>query len=144
MRTTADAERLPRASGIVGAAPKMHDVADLLTSLDQQPADLRLFATGSEEMIYFLSGRRSALDFDEFVLYLLTVDAMNAEGARALVPAQRLVDRISSAKPIIIEVDGPLSARFQSAFPEVVAFIDNHYRVVHTAGRYRVLRWTDA
>jgi hypothetical protein len=144
MRTTADAERLPRASGIVGAAPKMHDVAELLAYLDEQPADLPLFATGSEEMIYFISGRRSALDFDEFVLYLLTANAMDAEGARALVPAQRLVDRISSAKPIIIEVDGPLSARFQSAFPEVMAFIDSHYRVVHTAGQYRVLRWTDA
>ena len=144
LRTAPASPGWPRAPGIVGAAPKIRDAADLIGYLDTQPPDVPLFATGSEQMIYFLAGRRSAVDFDEFVLYLLPANAMDAAAVRALVPEERLIDHLRMTKPLIIDsVDGRLAGLFHGAFPGVTAFINAHYGVVHTAGAYRVLRWSD-
>src|SRR5262249_2203713 len=62
--------RFARARGIVGLT-KYRDAADLVDFLDtQQPAQRPLFITANEQMLYFLSGRVSALDRYEFVFYL--------------------------------------------------------------------------
>ncbi len=143
-RSRADATALARATGIHGTQPKFGEVANLLAYLDAQvPADRELVFLSCEQLLYFLSGRRSALEQNEFDFYLLCSGQLSNDDARQLIDERLVIDKLSAAKPVIIDGgDRRTNGRLQGAFREMSRYIDAHYHVAARVGRYRILQWS--
>src|SRR6185369_12648321 len=90
---------LARASGVAGASSKFADTVELVTYLDAQPKDVPMFALANQQMLYFLAGRTSAADPDEFILYLVASDVIDDADARNLLPPARPIERLQVSKP---------------------------------------------
>ena len=132
-----------RAPGIVGWPPKFGEAADLVDYLAAQSAETRLLVLCDEQMLYFLAGRRSVMERDEFALYLVGAGVIEPDDRRALVDEQGMIARLDEARPLVIDcADNPRAARFTQAFPQAGNFLATHFRTVASFGEYRVLAWT--
>ena len=132
-----------RASGIVGWPPKSKDAADLVAYIDAQPQEQRLFVLCNEQLLYFLTGRPSVMERDEFALYLVGAGVITPNDRRALLDEARIVARLRETKPLVVDcTNSPLGERFKTAFPEVERFLADHYAAVASFGDYRLLTWT--
>jgi hypothetical protein len=138
-----DTTSVPRATAIRGLQPKFREVAALLAFLDAQlPADRELLVLNGEQMLYFLAGRRSALEKDEFALYLVGTDIISDDDARGLVDQQQAIARLAQSRPIVVEGgDRRTDDRVRRVFDELSRYIDAHYQVVATVANYRILLW---
>jgi len=131
-----------RATGVIDASPKFRDAGVVVGYLDDQPAGRPLFVLANAQMFYFLAGRPSALEPEEFVLYLVGGDLIAADAARALLSDAGLATRLAAARPLLIdEPDSVLRARFRRVYPETAAYIDAHTRPVQVAGAFTVRDW---
>jgi hypothetical protein len=136
---------LARASGIVGWPPRFTEAVEVIRYLDSLPKEAPLLVIANEQMIYFLAGRSSVITDGEYVLYLVGADAIAGDDARALLPEQRLIERLESAKPLIVDYTGnPMSQRFRNAFPRTATYVEIRYRLQQAVGQYRVLAWAGA
>jgi len=140
-----EASALSRATGVRGAEPKFGRVADLVARLDSEVAPGgRLLVLNGEQMLYFLAGRRSALDADEFVFYLAGAGLISDANARSLVDEREAVERLARERPVVVEGgDSPTAGRVRTVFPEMSHYLDAHYRKAADAGGYRVLKWVE-
>lgn len=131
---------LPHAAGIRTIRGTASDVAALLARLAQEPADRQVLILPSEQMTYFLAGRRAALQDREYVLYLATTGFVDPDEARAAFDEAGAIARLVAVRPLVIEHDvGPTLARVRATFPTLAAFLDKYYRVRERVGRYRIL-----
>ena len=137
--------RLPatfaRATGVHGTDARFEDAAELVRYLDVQAPELPLFILGNEQLLYFLSGRDSILPREEFVLYMLGFGTTTDDDARAFLPPDRIIERLTAARPLVVDYSDPRAAPFRRAYPEVASFLAAHYGVARVIGPYRVLGW---
>lgn len=131
-----------RATRISDGSQKLRDALAVVRYLEAQPADRKLLSFGEGQMLYFLAGRRSVLEHEEFAFYLVGTGFVADADARVLVPQPRAIARIAETQPIIVTVDGaPFTARLRGVFAELAQYIDAHYQTAATFGPYRVLRY---
>ncbi len=130
-----------RASGISSSRPNFAAAAALVGHLvAEQPAERKLFVVANEPMLYFLAGRVSAMDKEAFLLSLLGADMIGDRDVRALLPPSLIIERLQAERPLVVDrVDDPGSQRFRTVYPEVAAYIDEHYQSTTTFGKYRLL-----
>lgn len=130
-----------RASGIADRSTHFGEVRDLVAEVEARSAsDRRLLVLTNEQMIYFLLGRPSVLQRDEFTLYLVGTGLIRDADVRALLPEERVVERLVRDRPLIVEREGnPAVERFRRTFPEAAAHITAHCPRVATAGGYDLL-----
>jgi hypothetical protein len=142
-RSRVETPTLSRATGIHGAQPKVGEVAALLSYLaTAAPPQEKLLVLNGEQLLYFLAGRRSALEPHEFVFYLVVADMLSDEDARRVVDEERAVERLAATRPVIIEGgDRRTHGRLRKAYEQVSRYIDAHYDVAATIGDYQVLTW---
>jgi len=131
------ASALERAHGI--EAPTPADAAAVVAHLTG-PAlrDRPVFAMTNGMMLYFLTGRRSPVDMDEWWLYMIANNLITESDARAVVDQEALVARLRAARPLIVDYTAGAS-RLRSGLPVLAQFVDQHYRPVATFGTLRVL-----
>lgn len=119
-------------------APATHALVQYLQS--RLGTDDRLLVLPSSAMIYFLTGRASALDDDEFEFYAATYGPqLSPRDARALVDQDDAVRRLEAERPLIVRVnDAPAERAFRQVFPTLSRYIDDRYRSVVAFGPYEV------
>jgi hypothetical protein len=137
----ASAAVFARASGITGAAGQFEQAADLVHYLESLPPERPLLILVNQPLLYFLSGRDSALAREEYLLYLVGFGLIRDEDARAQIPEPRIIERLAGERPIVVDYGGAARNNFRRVFPEAARFLDAHYRTARMIGRYRVLTW---
>ncbi len=132
-----------RATGIWDSRDKLAEAAALVSYLQRAtPPEQPILVLSSEPAIYFLAERVSALDNEEYTLYLIGTNLISQEDARGMLDQDRIVARLGAARPVVVDyVGSPASARFIETLPQVANYIRNHYRVARVIGNYRVLQW---
>jgi hypothetical protein len=132
--------RMKRATGIAGLTPRLAEQVELVSYLEAQSSDRGLLVLTNEQLLYFLSDKVSAMEEQEFTLYLVGGGLIGAEDARTLVPEGPFMDRLRATRPIIVDAaNNRMATRFREVFPNVAKFVDESYRLERTIGRYRVL-----
>jgi len=137
----ASAAVFARASGITGAAGQFEQAADLVRYLESLPPERPLLILVNQPLLYFLSGRDSALAREEYLLYLVGFGLIRDDDARAQVPESMIIERLAGAQPIVVDYGSAAPNKFRRMFPEAARFLDTHYQPVRVIGRYRVLTW---
>jgi hypothetical protein len=130
-----------RAPGVSGSGERFEQAAELVQYLDVQAPALPLFVLGNESLLYLLSGRDSILPREEFLFYMIGFGAITRDDARATLSADAIVNQIRSRSPIVVDYTDHRGVRFRRTYPEVVFYLDTHYRVAKEIGPYRVLGW---
>jgi hypothetical protein len=132
---------IPRATGIFDPSPKFADAAAVLSYLaDPERATRGLLVVSNEQMIYFIAGRPSVWDGQEFLLYLVEAGLLQGERARSLVDEPALLRRLKEGRPLIIDyTESPASRRVWDAFPAIGGYVSQHYRPLARFGKYVVL-----
>jgi len=150
MRAARDrpSERFERAAGIATGGAKFRSaialVEALQTSESAEPAERTLLVLSGDQLLYFLSGRTSALDREEFVFYLIGFGLIPDDDARELVPESQVIARLESKRPLIVDYEGSVaSKRFGRVYPGVARFLDRHYGPARTLGGYTLRQWTN-
>jgi hypothetical protein len=132
-----------RASGMTHPDPKFDDVAALVRHLDTGPArDRPVFVLTAEAMIYFLAGRVSALEHEEYLMQTLARGATSAETVALLSDDERFANRLESERPLVIDgVDHPTREAIRRLLPRTAELLETRYRLRDTFGSYVVLDW---
>jgi hypothetical protein len=114
-----------RARRITSPDAHFSKVLDLVGEVEAQAAPgQRALLLTNEQMIYFLLGRPSVLEREEFVLYLVGAGLIHPENARVLVPEERIIERLRRDRPLVIDrKNNPAAERFRKTFPQAAAFI---------------------
>ncbi len=147
--TRADAY-FQRASGISDPNPQTADMGRLVDYLaTHTPPDRRLLITTGEHQLYFLAGRRSALEKQEYVLYLRGAGIVSPSDARELLSQADAIRTLEHYRPLIVEravEEAPSRFRvdFERAFPEIARYLRTHYAPAEQIGDYRILERIDA
>jgi hypothetical protein len=130
-----------RASGIASREPHFGEVLDLIAELDARAApERRPLVLTNEQMIYFLAGRPSALEREEFVLYLVGAGLIRDRDARALIPEERMVESLRRVRPVVVDrKENAAAKRFRRTFPEAAAYITSSCPRVAASGDYDIL-----
>ncbi len=133
-----------RATGVWDAREKLAEAAALVSYLRRAtPPEQPLLVLSSEPALYFLAERVSALDNEEYTLYLIGTKLISEKDARELLDQTRIVARLEAVRPVVVDYAGsPASARFVATLPRVARYIRTHYRLVKAIGGYQVLRWS--
>jgi hypothetical protein len=132
--------RMKRATGIAPLTPRLAEQVELVSYLETKRNDHGLLVLTNEQLLYFLSGQAPVMEKHEFILYLVGAGLIPGQEARALVPEPQFVERLRSAKPIIVDaVNNRMSMRIREVFPHVAQFVDENYRLERAIGDYRVL-----
>jgi hypothetical protein len=139
-----DRTALKRATAIHGMQPRFGQVASLIDYLDANaPPQRELVVLNGEQMLYFLAGRRSPLERDEFVFYLLRNHAVSDENAHALFDERAAIERLTETKPWVIadSGEGAADGEVRRVFADLSHHLDAHYETAYSVGPYRVLTW---
>lgn len=137
-RAAGPAGTYERASFIADDTQPGADVAALVAHLRARPNPY-LFTLPSETMLYFLAGKRSPLDGDEFAFYAaVTGPQLTADDARALVDQDAAVRRLQAVRPLVVRVRGGVE-EFRRVFPAIAAYVGRAYRPVATFGKFELL-----
>jgi hypothetical protein len=133
--------RFARASGMTHPDPKFDDVAALVRALDTGPAhDRPVFVLTGEAMIYFLAGRPSALDHEEYLMQTLARGVASTESVALLTDDQRFTNRLESERPLVIDgADHPTRAALRRFLPRTAQMLETRYRPRATFGSYQIL-----
>jgi hypothetical protein len=134
---------LPRATGVRDTTPRARAAAAVAALARAQPPERRVFVIGYDSLLVFLSARESSAGADDFLLYMVALDALRPSDRAELLTDAHLRDTLAAERPLLVEVAGPTARRFRAAFPETAAFVDAHTSRVRTAGPYHVLEWTE-
>jgi hypothetical protein len=129
-----------RASGITHPDPKFDDVAALVRRLDAEPARRQpLFLLTAEAMIYFLAGRESAFEREEYLLQTLVRGATSPQTVALLTDDEDFARRLETERPLIVDEPGrSVRERLRGFLPKTAAVLDA-YRTRETFGRYAIL-----
>jgi hypothetical protein len=129
-----------RASGITHPDPKFDDVAALVRRLDEGPdRDRPLLVLTAEAMIYFLAGRRSGFEHEEYLLQTMSRGATSPDSVALLADDADVARRIEAARPLVVDADGnPVRERLRGFLPRTAAVLDA-YRPTESFGRYVLL-----
>ena len=80
--------------------------------------DERVLVMPSQAMLYFLSGRRSALEQDEFFFYAATTGPqLSADDARRFVDEAAAIRRLDAERPLVVRGRGPPPRVSRDVFP---------------------------
>ncbi len=130
-----------RARCVWDATPQFEAMRAVVARLDRMaPRGAPLLVLPSAQLLYVLTDRPSALPRAELIFYLLAIDVMSPEDARALLSDDELVARLATLRPPIVRLSDPGQARIAAAFPQLTAWIDRHYAVSDTIGGLQVLQ----
>ncbi len=130
-----------RARGVWDATPQFETMHAVTARLDDlAPRGTPLLVLPSAQLLYVLADRPSALPRAELVLYLLAIDAIGTDDARALLSDDALVAELAARRPLVVRTRDAGWARIAAAFPKLRAWIDGRYEVIDTVGRVEVLR----
>jgi hypothetical protein len=131
---------LPRASGIRVSGRTAADAAGVLALLAREPVDRPVLLLPSEQMLYFLGGRRAALQDREYMLYLATTGFVDPQVARDAFDERGAIAVLAREQPLVVVHEAsPYLARVRATFPTLVAFIEKYYRERERVGGYTVL-----
>jgi hypothetical protein len=132
---------LARATGVFDRRPEFHHEVDLIEWLrDDTRRDRSVFAIGSPQMLYFLVGKPSPVEHDEFVFFLASFGALAPRDASAMVDEAAVLARLQHARPLVVDGFGGTAPRqFREIFGDVSRYLDRHYRPVARFGPYTVL-----
>lgn len=132
--------RFERATGITHPDPKFDDVAALVRHLETEPGRARpLLLLTAEAMIYFLAGRESGFEHEEYLLQTLVRGAASPESTALLTEDADFARRIETERPLVVDEAGrPGRAALARFLPRTAAVLDG-YRPGPTFGRYVVL-----
>jgi hypothetical protein len=132
---------LARASGVFDPRPEFgHEISLVEWLRDDTRRDRAVFALGSPQMLYFLIGKPSPLEHDEFTFFLASFSALPASDARAMVNQDAVVATLRRERPLVVDgFGGAAGRRFRDVFPTVTAYLDQHYRPLARFGPYTVL-----
>jgi hypothetical protein len=136
---------LERAPDTWAIGSRFTDAVALTDKLRSVPpaGDGGLFVLANEQLLYFLAGIDSPFPHEEFVMYLVETGLISAEEAQALVDERRVIDRLETVRPLIVDhAVSPAGGRFRQAFPRVGAYLAQRYREVDRVGDYILWRWT--
>jgi hypothetical protein len=132
-----------RATGVVDRRPDAAALSEVVRYLRTHvaPGD-RVLVVPSQAMIYFLSGRRSALDRDEFFFYAATAGPqLSAADARRFADEAEAIRRLETERPVLVRGKGAAAAAFRAAFPDLAEYLARSYRRVVGFGPYEILEW---
>jgi hypothetical protein len=127
-----------RATAIRASGTPFDETVELVRYLATLPPDRPLLVLANNQLLYFLSGRDSAVARDEFLLYLVGFDLIREEDIHRYLPEAALIERLGATRPIVI--DG-VDTRFRQQLPDTSRFVDDHYEILRVFGPYRVLGW---
>lgn len=131
-----------RATGIRDPSPANADAALLVERLAALPADRRVLLVPNRQMILFLAARRSAMEPEGGILYLLGAGLVPVDAARRLVDEDAVIARLAHLRPLVVDSpEDPVGGRFAVWLPRVAAWIKRHYRGIGRVGGYRLLEW---
>ena len=140
---------LPHAAGI-SLTPSdwkeqgLEDAAMLTTYLRaRRPLDARLLLLGSDEMVYFLSGRQHLVPEREYLLYLAALNMLPVSDASALTDRAARSELARRPETIVVIQRGSAAASLRVRLPRLARFIGEHYEMDRDIGAYRVLRRRD-
>jgi hypothetical protein len=136
------APRFARASGIRPRGRRAANVAELLQRLDAlSPPGSPIVVLPNAQMIYFLADRPSAIEHDEFALYLLAAGIVSPAAAPALVDENALVRRLETRRPIVVvDRTEPMLGRLREALPALARFLDTRCEPAGAIGSYAICR----
>lgn len=131
-----------RARGVWSADPRFPSAAALVDWIHRrEPRPRALFIPANEQLLYFLADLPSAVEHEEFVLYLLEADLIAPEDARRLVPEERLLAGLATTGALVVDdARSPRGAtpRLLRTYPLLAARLGD-YTEVTRFGDYRVL-----
>jgi hypothetical protein len=132
--------RFTRAQGITHPDPKFDDVAALVRWLDAEPARNRpVLVLTAEAMIYFLAGRQSAFEREEYLLQTIVRGAASPQAAALLTDDEDFARRLAAVRPLIVDEPGQsVREQIRRLLPKTAAVLDA-YTPRETFGRYAVL-----
>jgi hypothetical protein len=129
-----------RALGVWDQSPEFRNMLDVVAQLDRlQPRGTPLLVVPSAQLLYMLADRPSALPHAEMILYLLSIDAMRPEAARALLDEDDLMLALDAQRPSIVRLPGPAWERIAVTFPRLARRIEETYVETARVGRVRLL-----
>jgi len=135
----ADGAGFTRASGVRDGGSEFSHAVSLVRWLANQPPG-PILVLANQQLLYFLSGRRSLVEHDEFVLYLVGADLIEAHAARRWIDEDAIVTRLRETGALVVDSEAtPAGRRVLAVFPRVAALIDDEWREVVRFGGYRVL-----
>jgi hypothetical protein len=135
---------LKRASRLSAPSPRLRQTARVVEYLDAtMPPGAPAVILPQEQITYFLAGRRSVFQAEEFVLYLVAFGLIADADARALVSEKAMIGRLERNRPAIVRYErGRALGRFRRVFVDLDAFIAAHYRPAKRVGDYLILEWS--
>lgn len=141
--TRYDTTTMRRATAIHGWQPKFGEVAALVAYLEAEaPPGRPILVLSCEQLLYFLAGRHSAVEKDEFVFYMIAANLISDDDARRAVDQQDVIAALAAAKPLVVEGgEQRTEGRLRTVFGEVSRYLDAHYEVAAQVANYRILRW---
>jgi len=142
--STGRAVTFARATYITDRSPDARHLYDLVQYVESRLGkDDRFLVLPSNGMVYFLTGRASALEDDEFGFYAGAFGPQLSErDARALVDQRDAIRRLDRQRPLIVRVrDTRAEQAFRRVFPRLSRYIDRRYQGVAAFGPYEVLEW---
>jgi hypothetical protein len=129
-----------RATGVRDPGPWSADLRALVDYLERTPEETRLLVLPDKHIIDFLSGRRSALEKEDFAIILGTYGHVSPEDARALVDQEAAIALLEREPVLVVSIrDDPGLTAERRVFPQLLAFVDARFREVARFGPYEVL-----
>lgn len=140
---------LPHAAGI-SLTPSdwneqgLSDAATFVAYLRaRRPLDARLLLLGSDEMIYFLSGRQHLVPEREYLLFLAALNMLPVSETSALTDAAARRELARRPDTIVVIQRDSAADSLRVRLPRLARFIKEHYEMDRDIGPYRVLRRRD-
>jgi len=106
----------------------------------RRPRDARLLLLGSDEMIYFVSGRQHLVPEREYLLYLAALNMLPVSETSALTDAAVRSELARRPDTIVVIQRDSAAASLRVRLPRLARFIGEHYEMDRDIGPYRVLR----
>jgi hypothetical protein len=137
-----DVPRFARATGVLQPGRRTEDVARLLARLDAlSPPGAPVVVLPTAQMIYVLAGRPSAIERDEFALYMIATDIVPPAAAPTLIDQEALVARLASQRPlVVVDRTEPALGRLREGLPALARFLDTRCDPAGEVGPFLVCR----
>jgi Dolichyl-phosphate-mannose-protein mannosyltransferase len=130
-----------RATGVRDPARHAEASRALVSYLEAAPPEIRVLVIPSHQMLHFLAGRRSALEAQDFGLYVGTYELVPEETARRLVDEEAAIASLERQSVWVVRVTDPPQRLlvFRRLFPKLDDYIARRFHSVATFGPYQVL-----
>lgn len=120
----------------ISLQPALRDGVALAKTLQSPEYRERpLIVLSGEHLFYYLTGRVSPIEEHEFLLYLISIDAVTPESARELADPSELIERIDEVRPLlIVDRNKGRAKRFTAAFPSLAEHVSRNYTEIRSFG----------